>query len=294
MNIGINIPVLLIAGSVLALIVLAIVVFTRERRLGDSPTEMRLKSLFVMSEDTSTKQSVVIADWREAALRSIKLTEEAKSYCSHTILKDFTAENLEPRDYISIQWRLDFVHPDRYHVTQEACQAELGEIWLDEWVTIGGDHYENAGLWDRTDDGRRDGVNTGLRVDDMLDIVRYAAPISSEVHQYEGQRYLLLHYDAPASGDVCRGFLEGCEEPKYPKQIQIWINLESGFLAKGTILFKEKTPDGETPIGEMQRMFTCYNEDVKVYPPPWLNLVPDSEGQRRVVNTKVPILRHHP
>jgi hypothetical protein len=176
--------------------------FTKKRQQ-EIPTHAKLNSLFLMSRDTAVKDSLQIDDWRDIALESQKLTQEAKSYCSQTVVKDLTAENPGPKDHIVGKWRLDFVNPDRYHISQELWDVELGDIY-DEWVTIGRENYQNAGLWSRTEDGVNDEQNMTLRVDSMLDILRNEEPIVSEVYQYEGRRYLLLAYGTPVSGRVSR------------------------------------------------------------------------------------------
>jgi hypothetical protein len=292
MNFEINTQGVLIVGICLALIVAAIIRFFPKKVLGEGPTEAKLRSLFLMSKESAVEDSMATVDWRDIALESQKLTQEAKSYCSHTIVKDSTAENLAPTDHIVGKWRLDFVNPDRYHITQELWDVELGDIH-DEWVTIGRENYENAGLWRRTDDGVNDEQNMALRVDSMLDILRNEEPIVSEVYQYEGRRYLILNYGTPLSGGVSRGFPLLCKDLKGTCEIQTWISLETGLFVKGKILYEGETPDGEFAQGEVHQMFTCYDEDVNVSPPPWINVAPDSEGNLRVVNQKVPILRHH-
>jgi hypothetical protein len=220
------------------------------------------------------------------------LTKDTKSYCARTVIKDLSAEDLGARDYIVSKWRLDFVSPDRYHITQKLWDVELGELY-DEWVTIGRENYQNAGLWGRTEDGRNDELNAALQVDSILDIVRDEEPISSEVYQYEGRRYLLLQYGTSVSREVRRGFLETYKDLKGTCQIQIWISLETGLIVKGTIVFRGETPDGEFAQGEVNQMFTNYDAEIEISAPPWLNVEPDSEGNLRVVNTKVPILPHH-
>jgi len=265
--------------------------FTKERQQ-EIPTDAKLNNLFLMSRDTAVKDSLPSDDWRDIARESQKLTQETKSYCSQTVVKDLTAENLEPRDYIVGKWRLDFVNPDRYHISQELWDVELGDIY-DEWVTVGSETYQNAGLWMRTDDGENDEQNMTLRVDSMLDIVRNEEPIVFEVYQYERRRYLPLNYGTPVSGRVSRGFPLLCKDLKGTCEIQIWISLETGLFVKGTVVYEGKTPDGEFAHGEVHQMFTNYDADVNVSPPPWINVAPDSEGNLKVVNKKQPILRHH-
>jgi hypothetical protein len=286
--------ILLACAVVLApSIILAVIYLFTEKRQKGIPTEAKLENLFLMSKDTAVRDSKPMADWRDIALESLKLTKDTKSYCSRTVIKDLSAEDLGPRDYIVSKLRLDFVSPDRFHITQELWDVELGELY-DEWVTIGRENYQNAGLWYCTEDGRNDELNAALQVDSILDIVRDEEPVSSEVYQYEGRRYLLLQYGTPVSREVRRGFLETYKDLIGTCQIQIWISLETGLIVKGSIVFKGGTPDGEFAQGEVNQMFTNYDAGIEISVPPWLNIEPDSEGNLIVVNTKVPILPHHP
>ncbi len=51
--------------------------------------------------------------------------------------------------------------------------------------------------------------------------------------------------------------------------------------------------DKELVHGEIHQAFASYNEDIRVNPPAWLNVVPSGYSQLRIVNRKVPIVRHH-
>lgn len=257
-------------------------------------TEANLNSLLVLSKDTAKKEAAAVTHWKDTTLRSLELTEQARTYCSRTVIKDFTRESLVTRDHILMQWRLDFVRPDRWHITQEAWDAELGKPVLDEWVTIGRENYRNSGPWVPKEDGRNAELNQSLLSDNILDIVRNEEPVSSEVYQYSGHRYLLLQYNPPVSSELRRGFLEICKALEGDCQIQIWISMDTGFLVKCAILFQGKTLEGEFVNGEEHQVFTSYNEDVKVDPPPGPDAAPDSEGIPGTEDDKVPILRHHP
>jgi tetratricopeptide (TPR) repeat protein len=213
-------------------------------------TEANLKSLLVLSKDTAKKEAAAITNWRDTKLRSLELTEQARTYCSRTVVKDLTKESLVTRDHILMQWRLDFVRPDRWHITQEAWDGDLGKPVLDEWVTIGRENYRNSGPWVPKEDGRNAELNQSLLSDNILDIVRNEEPVSSEVYQYKGHRYLLLQYNPPVSGELRRGFLEICKALEGDCQIQIWISLDTGFLVKCAILFQGKTLEGEFVHGE--------------------------------------------
>ena len=64
--------------------------FTKKRQQ-EIPTDAKLNNLFLMSKDNAVKDALPIDAWRDIARESQKLTQEAKSYCSHTVVKDLMA-----------------------------------------------------------------------------------------------------------------------------------------------------------------------------------------------------------
>lgn len=263
----------------------------------DGPTESNLASLLKLSIYTASRDPELSPAPKEAALRCVEVTRQARAYCSRLIVRDLTRENLKPGDY-SIQWRVDFVQPARYHVTQSAWDDELGELF-DEWVSIGKEHYQNAGLWIQVDDeesmNQTNALNRSLSVETWLDILRYDDPVSSHVYRYRQSRYLLLEYKAPKSSESSRGYFEVCAWLLNSRcEMRIWVDLDKSLLAKGELVFEGQSPEGEHVHGEVQQVFTSYNENVQVRPPSWLNAVRDAEGKLVIVETKVEILPHHP
>ena len=179
---------------------------------------------------------------------------------------------------------------DRWHVTQEAWVPKMGMLY-DEWVSIGKENYQNAGLWIHSEDARNAEINQRLLTNNLLDILREGEPASFGIYEYQALGYLLMQYNTPTSAKTCVGIpkdVEGCCE------MQIWISLETGFLVKGAFLFDGKTPEGEVVRLEKYHMFASFNEDVRVNSPPWLNVERNSKGKLVIVNTEVPILEHHP
>ena len=256
-------------------------------------TEAQLQSLLNMSTDTAEKIPTIAENWGDVARQSLKVTSEARTYCSRMAKRDSTAMGLPPGDDIVVQWRLDFVSPNRLHVTQEAWDDDMGLVY-DEWVIIGKDNYQFSGLWSHTEDGRNAELNQRLLVDDLLNILRKGKPTLSEVFKYEDRRYLLFLYDSAEWAKVCREHLEVYDYLQGTSQIQIWIDLETHFLVKGAYLFETILQDGKPAHLEMHHVFVGHNEDVKVEPPPWINVESNSEGEGVISNTEVPILEHHP
>jgi hypothetical protein len=207
--------------------------------------------------------------------------------------KNPRSEKLRGQNYIFIHWRIDHVCPDRWHVTQTLWDHSLGRR-NDEWVTVGKRNYQKAGLWFRTEDSHNEEINHRLLVDNLLNILKETEPTSSRLYQYQGRKYLLLQYTSSALSNLRPQKLGFSEKVEELYEAQIWICLKSGFLVKGVYLFEIKPPEAELVHLELHHMFTCFNENIRVIPPPWLNIGPDSSGELVIINTDVPILEHYP
>ena len=283
------------AAVVLALVALAVVGFawfaakTRFRGTTDS----RLGRLTSLSKTTAMKEAIGLSNWRDVLTDSLELARRAHTYCCVTLHKDILAERLNDRDHIAIQWRIDCVRPNRYLVTQEAWDAELGEL-SDQWISIGPENYQNSGFWIRTDDGRNAKLNQSLSLDVMLDVVeslRTADPGAVGVYKHLKDRFLLLEFDNPASREGPLAMAEVLADGSC--HVHVWINLAAGSFSKAQVIFRGTTAAGKLIDVEVQKVFTCYNEKVSVKPPPWLNAVPVEGGKFKIVNTRVPIIRHY-
>ena len=201
-------------------------------------TEANFDSLRNLSKDTATMEPDNVVDPKETALYCAKVTGETRNYSSRTLICDFTDESLKPRDYLSIQWRLDFVRPDRYHVAQDMWDTECGELY-DQWISIGKENYQNAGVWYQTEDGRNDEHNHSLVVDDLLQLLINHDPIASEVYRYGESRYLLIEYGTPIPSKFFHATIEDFGSLLHSDcQTHLWINLATGFLAKGETIVK--------------------------------------------------------
>ena len=253
-----------------------------------------LDSLSDLSKVTAAMAPTESLDWSAALTRSLDLSREARSYCSVTILKDRRQDRLKHWDHEVVRWRVDFVKPSRYHVTQQAWDWQRGEL-LEEWVSIAEENFQNSGFWICTEGERNQKLNQALSLEGLLailDPLRDMKPVRIGVYQDLKERYLLLEYDTPASGggllkEVCREFVGGnCH-------VQIWIHLKTGFLAKAQFTIQGTKMDGELGDVEIHKLFACHNDNIKVEPPPWLNAVQIEGNKFEIVERRIPILRHH-
>ncbi len=127
-----------------------------------------------------------------------------------------------------------------------------------------------------------------------MGIIRNQNPERYSAHRYLGERFLLLEYDPLALPEEHAGISDLCKEVQQSKgEFYIWINVDTGFLAKAQVKVQGRSKEGERVDMELNSVFSCYNEKIIVEPLPWLNAVSDSGGDKKIVNTKVPILPHH-
>lgn len=260
-------------------------------------TETKLASLLKLSIYSAERDPELSPATKEAVLTCVEVSKQARTYCSRLIVKDLSRKNPTPRDY-AIQLRVDFAKPDKYHVTQAAWDDELGELF-DEWVSIGKEHYKNTGMWVQVDDeesmNETNALNRSLSVENLLEILRADDPVTSHGYRYRQTPYLLLEYEVPKSSKSSRGFFEACSSLLNSHcEMRIWLDLDRSLLAKGELVFEGQNPEGEHVHGEVQQVFTSYNENVQVRPPGWINAARNAEGKLVIVETKVEILSHHP
>jgi len=256
-------------------------------------TEAKLANLINLFTETAIKDtSIDLDDPKDIIVKCVETTGAARSYCAGRISRDPTSE----REYES-RCRLDFVKPDRFHVSQAMWDDDLGELdddlgvkLFDEWVIEGNQHYRRSGFWHQVKDAEWTKgdirVSRSLLVDDFVTILRTQEFVSAESYQYEGSQYLLLTYENIDSVDLTEEELEGLEW-------RIWVDLDTHLLAKGEQIFKGQTAEGEEFMWDMQHAFTAYNEKIEVRPPTRFEK-PDAEGKFALQSAEVEIIPHHP
>lgn len=265
------------------LFIFVITVFFLSRMTNKETAEVKLDNLIWLSKDTAIKETENFPGWTDTSKRSVELTKEAETYCALSIIKDFTVESLKEKDYVGIRWRLDFVHPDRFHVTQESGED------FDSWVSIGKENYQNIGVWIRTEDGHHDHTNEGLLVDKSLKIVSSENPESYGMYNYLDENFLLLEYNPRAFRENHEGLHEINKDiPEGKCELHIWINLDTSYLVKFQLKIQGRSIEGEQIDAEIHHVFTCYNERIEVNPPQWLNEFTKSEGTFTKFETKIP------
>jgi len=256
---------------------------TERCRCGFVYTEAQLANLINLSTATATRDTKIdLDDPRDIVLKCVEATGAAHTYCACEIVRDPTSE----REY-SGKWRLDFVRPDRFHVSSEMWDSD--EQLFDEWVIEGDQHYRRSGLWHQVNDAEwTEGdvrMSRSLLVDTFLNTLRTQEFVSAKCYRYEGRQYLLLTYENIDSDDLT--------DEEQGLEWRIWVALDTLLLAKGETSFEGQTPEGDEIQGEIQRAYTAYNEKIEIRPPTRFH-TPDAKGNFKIKYTEVEIIPHHP
>jgi hypothetical protein len=104
-------------------------------------------------------------------------------------------------------------------------------------------------------------------------------------------KYLIITHSLPFSASEGNRILEGCSDGTCI--VQSWIDIEKGYFARSTVVTGEQLGSGGKPQLEASQSFSCFDDDIRIEPPAWLNAEPDAEGQLMVTNPQVLIVPHH-
>lgn len=253
--------------------------------------ELRLARLLELDAASLVQPGEPEVGWPALRLDCLRKMSRSRTYCSRTVVRDFTNEKLAARDFIVIQWRTDFVYPDRWHVTQEAVDGELGVLW-DEWITIGEYNYQNMGLWLQTANNLQEGLNRRLSLQGLMGVVTERTPDEVRARRHGPHSYMLARYPAKSLGVFASCFW-GIDENDLTAMnlgpLSVWVDATSKDISKGEIF----AYDGSRRTGSISQVFACFEEAIEVRPPAWLNGIPGEDGGFTVTDTKVAAVPHH-
>ena len=264
--------------------------------------------------DVDPKKTEVLdapdTDWEKLVDLCIEATKNAERYCALEIhrIKSAPAHSSSPRSirewiglllsrllafirrrgvangdqssaFICI--RADYVGPDRFHLLKEMWDGT--RFLLDEWITIGKNTYQNAGLWFQVQESQKaqwtqayGGLNESILVNNHLALLRDQRPEACSVVAYGGTWYAVLEYPQPRRDfDKCKA--------------EIWFDLEHTLLTRVHLHAEREAEDGSCERVETTHVFAAYDEPIKVEPPAWLNAAPSgSGGHTTIVDNQIP------
>ena len=216
--------------------------------------KLHLIALGDLSKESSIRETGDIP--ADLVSKTIRTTSAARSYASKTLQSVH-----QGTEEVNLEWWMDFVSPDKYHVQQEGWKADCQHSDFDEWITLGGDQYAQfARFWvKQPDNSHRIQTNSWLRVDKFLTVMsRNLHPLHTGIFSFHQKRYVMIEYEDKISSEF--GPLSDL-----PGQLRIWIDWERQQLSKGELEFYE--PGEEGGKVKLQEVFAGYGIDILITAP---------------------------
>ena len=262
-------------------------IHTYSRQVTD-PSEQKLRLLLWLSKSNMPKEPIEDENVKRSVKNAIELSKKIQSYCSLNITFDYATKELSSRDFIMMYRRMDFVAPDKFHVSQDTSDLELGEVF-DEWVSIEDKNFQFTGLWMPTVDGFNTEINRALKLDRFISILQHNRPINQEVYISGKDKYLILEYQMPLH--EISDFTFECPEGVTCK-IYLWIDLYTGFIVKGESVFHDKN-DLDDITFQVIDVYACHNEKIEIKPPMLNTTELDEKGQVTIIDSDIILLPHY-
>ena len=203
-------------------------------------------------------------------------TQSAQAYRSWLVLLEPNDDEPDGPKFVW-EWTFEYVAPEKHHVNQIMPRQDVrGPSDFDEWITIGGDHYSNAGVcWIRAKDPegkfrsflRR---NRSVLADRYLELMRIEQSPSAHEFDYMGQHYLMLEFRAIGPRLLWSLLmLPGAEKLHSDSYglARIWIALDKCHLCKAEITASGLSPEGSSAEIEMTQVFTDFNTGLRIDAP---------------------------
>jgi hypothetical protein len=160
----------------------------------------------------------------------------------------------------SVEWRFEHVRPDKLHVRQSAGADH------DEWIVIGQDRYQHAGLWFKPEGASNARIDELLTTDKYGELLDRATPTdASEPAGSTGARYLILGVEAVPAAFIAffaaAGPLSGVHG-----RTDIWLDAESNSLARADVSLTAQSSGGALQV-EAAQAYTDYGAEIEIRAP---------------------------
>jgi hypothetical protein len=248
----------------------------------DGPTQWRLEKLMRNFREKSGVDIDIDVD--DIRILAVKNGHKARCYCSMTRIIDLYDGSKRTT------WRADIVKSDRFIVTQTIHK----EDWFDMWISIGDTHFRGSGLWRQCDADNDDPIihnmneiNRSFMIENYLEVLENDEVSTMGNFELEGESYVLFEYSKPYSENFAKLLLESDELDSIDAKLSIFVNATKRQIEKVELEIFSKENESDHPMVKKQ-VFTGFDEDIVVQPPPWLNV---NDG--KVVAGEIPVVRLH-
>ncbi len=196
-------------------------------------------------------------------------SKTVKSYHTEIYYRDLLDEKTKDKNYNTIDWKIDFVSPDRVSVRQSAWTDNSGDVW----ITIGKKVFRFFGAWIETTNESENttfDLHSFLLLDKYLDLLRG----TDSVAQSHDGNFIVLSYIPEDWGSfnkiwkLNRG---------YKADVKIWIDPKDNLIKKAYSRIQGKDFEGAEHNFEMTQLFTNYNDVINIKEPETANIKDRSE-----------------
>lgn len=227
--------------------------------------QQEIERVLALGIDTAARTTPA-DDWRDRVRRAAEQYASASAYRSRLFVRGTGEE-----EGSTVEWQIELVRPNKLHVLQLA--REHDEELADEWIVLGEDRYQNAGLWFKPDEDPNKELNQFLTADKYVELLREGTPTSAATTTSPPtSAYLALDYEAiPAA---FREYLSGEEVTASPAgQTKVWIDTTNDTLGRVDVSMTVQVEDQKTARVEASQGFTSYGADIHIEAPE-LQVVP--------------------
>jgi hypothetical protein len=230
-----------------------------------------LARLMQLSLNSVNRESAGALRATEVAARCAAETQQVRSYRSWLVKRDYSQAHLKESGFAYVEWNFDFVAPDRFHVRQTVRERPpLGNL-ADERISAGDAHYTNPRAWSKVGPdmaGDFAEQNRFLRPEKFLEILRTGRLNSMTVARADdgsgaSDRYAVLEFENVRPGSYQILF----EVEGMTARARIWVDAETGRLAKGELIFKGKNASNKQVELTFEQVFADYNSEITVQVP---------------------------
>lgn len=215
------------------------------------PVDLRLARYMALEPPGPDAGAGAPLEGKAVATQALKTAQSLDQYASLIRMS-------VPGESPQFELRTDAAPGGRFHVLQSSGNE------YDEWITVGKDHFRNAGMWFRPppEFAEQDAhFNRFSSADKFLRLMAGAEPAASGVFAPGTGRYGVLEYRAPLGADFVPPLRLAADDPA---QFRVWIDLQTGLLVKAEVMVQDSA-SGQ--LRRIEQSFAGQQVPVRIEPP---------------------------
>ncbi len=170
-------------------------------------------------------------------------------------LKDFTSEKVKGKDYVMIEWYVEYEKPNKFLIEQIAWAEGVA----DRWITCGKKHFFQIGGWlEDPDGGWRNEINKFLTLEKYINIMKANVVESAEKYRNREMELFVLRY----TPKDMKAFMDVKNSDNMNYQVELWFDKEFMIVAASV-----RIKDGQKTDIEYRQLFAGYNRKFDIKEP---------------------------